>query len=244
MKALSAVVQTDQNRVVVRNTESLDVLRSFTCLDGVSELSWSPDSGYLLASMLKRKIVQVFSVADQTWTCKIDEALAGLTHACWAPDSRHVLTRSEFNLRLSIWSLVRKAVTYIKTPKLMSGSGGIAEEGALVGHGAVKFSHAGTLMAVLSRIECKDVLSIYSVASDSAAAAATGGWELLKQFHIDTEDCVQIEWAPNDAHIICVDTPLQYNVAVYTPSGQKLASYRAYEHALGVKGGGEQLSVG
>ena len=232
--------------MVVRNAESLDVLRTFTCLDAVSELQWSPDSGYLLASQLKRKIVQVFCVADPSWICKIDEALAGLTHATWAPDSRHILTRSEFNLRLSIWSLVRKQVTFIKTPKLMpayhaTGSAAAVEDTAqLGGHGAVQFSHGGSLMAVLSRLECKDVLSIYSVAAD--ANSPTGGWDLLKQFHIDTEDCVQILWGPNDAHIICVDSPLSYNVVIYTPSGQQLASYRAYEHALGVKGSGSGVA--
>jgi len=230
--------QSEQNRVVVRDSESLDVLRTYSCLDVVSELSWSPDSEYLLASQLKRKIVQVFSVADPSWTCKIDEALAGLTHACWAPDSRHILTRSEYNLRLSIWSLVRKQVTYIRTPKLMAALAGSSEDAPVLGgNGGVRFSNGGTLIAVLSRVECKDVLSIYSVAAD--AASPTGGWDLLKQFHIDTDDCVQIEWSPNDAHILCVDSALQYNIAVYTPSGQKLASHRAYEHALGVKGSGQ-----
>lgn len=234
------LASSDQNKVVIRNADSLEVMRTFACLDGVSELVWSPDSEYVLASQLKRKIVQVFCVADPTWICKIDEALAGLTHARWAPDSRHILTRSEFNLRLSIWSLVRKQVTYIKMPKLMPAAPGVplTEDAAqLGGNGAVQFSHGGTLMAVLSRVECKDVLSIYSVAADPASP--TGGWDLLKQFHIDTEDCVQIEWAPNDAHILCIDSSLTYNIAVYTPSGQKLASHRAYEHALGVKGAGQ-----
>lgn len=233
-----SICQSEQNRVVVRDSESLDVLRTYSCLDGVSELAWSPDSEYLLASQLKRKIVQVFSVADPSWTCKIDEALAGLTHACWAPDSRHILTRSEYNLRLSIWSLVRKQVTYIRTPKLMAALAGSSDDAPVLGGNAgIRFSNGGTLLAVLSRVECKDVLSIYSVAAD--AASPTGGWDLLKQFHIDTDDCVQIEWAPNDAHILCVDSALQYNIAVYTPSGQKLASHRAYEHALGVKGAGQ-----
>ena len=35
----------------------------------------------------------------------------------WAPDSRHVLTISEFDLRLTAWSLCDKSVQYIEFPK-------------------------------------------------------------------------------------------------------------------------------
>ena len=90
-------------------------------------------------------------------------------------------------------------------------------------------------MAVLTRVECRDVLNIYSVAADPTSQS--GGWDLLKQFHIDTDDCVQIDWSPDDAQIVCVDSPLTYNICVYTPSGQKLLQHKAYDHALGIKSG-------
>jgi WD40 repeat protein len=234
---------TEQNRIIVRHSETLQTLHSFACLDGVCAVSFAPDSTLIFGAQYKRKIVQVFSLKDPSWNAKIDEALAGLTYAQWAPDSRHIITRSEFNLRLSVWSLVRKSVTYIKQPKIMPpapvenitglGTASVATE---AGNGNnVRFSNSGHFMAVLTRIECKDVLGIYSVAAD--AAAQSGGWDLLRQFHIDTEDCVQIEWSPDDAQILCVDSPLTYNIVVYTPSGQRVLQHRAYEHALGVKAG-------
>jgi len=52
----------------------------------------------------------VKSVNDPVWQAKIDEGLAGLANCFWAPTSRHVLTISQFNLRLTIWSLVDKKV--------------------------------------------------------------------------------------------------------------------------------------
>jgi len=280
------IAATDENRIHIRDSSSLSLLHSFTCLDLIASIQFSPDSCFILATQPKRRIVQVFCVRGDDeeeaevedeggarrvrsrsgvragWSCKIDEALAGLAHAEWAPDSRHILTRSEFNLRLSIWSLVRKNVVYIKYPKLMpsiasradpvpgstaalaaasssssssNGSGSGADTG---GNQCVRFSHSGRHMCVVTRHEGRDWLSIYSVGesgSQAAAASVSGGWELIKQFSIDTEDVAQVEWSPDDSAIICVDTPLQYKICIYTPSGQRLSSYSAYSHALGVK---------
>lgn len=33
------------------------------------------------------------------WTCTIEEGAAGLSSACWAPDSRHILTCADFQVR-------------------------------------------------------------------------------------------------------------------------------------------------
>lgn len=32
------------------------------------------------------------------WKCKIDEGSAGLARVDWSPDSRHILTTSDFNV--------------------------------------------------------------------------------------------------------------------------------------------------
>lgn len=39
------------------------------------------------------------------WICKIDGGLAKIQFAQWMPDSRHILTIDDFNLRASIWNL-------------------------------------------------------------------------------------------------------------------------------------------
>ncbi len=41
---------------------------------------------------------------EPEWTCKIDEGSAGLSEARWSPDSRHILTTSEFNVSHLIFS--------------------------------------------------------------------------------------------------------------------------------------------
>jgi hypothetical protein len=66
---------------------------------------------------------------------------AGLAHARWAPDARHVLTTSEFQLRITVWSLISEQTHYLEFPKY-AGAG-------------CAFSDDGTLMAVLERRDCK-----------------------------------------------------------------------------------------
>ena len=41
------------------------------------------------------------------WTCKIDEGSAVLVSAYWSPDSRHILTTADFQLRLVTCEQIR-----------------------------------------------------------------------------------------------------------------------------------------
>jgi len=117
----------------------------------VSTIEWSPDSNFLLVGVFKRGIAYVKCLNDNEWNCKIDEGLAGLVSCCWTPDSRHVLTVSEFKLRLTAWSLIDKKVCHIKNPKHEKRG--------------VDFSPDGKLMAVAERGEegGKDQIGLYVV---------------------------------------------------------------------------------
>ena len=86
----------------------------------ISLIEWSPDDDFILIFMPKKNQVHLRHInenaiekkeGDQNdhslgWTGKIEESLAGIVHALWAPDSRQILTFSDNNLRLTIWSLV------------------------------------------------------------------------------------------------------------------------------------------
>ena len=129
----------------------------------------------------------------------------------WAPDSRHVLTMSDFQLRITLWSLVSKSVAYIKYPKLAQGG--------------LDFSKDGKFMALAERRECKDYISIFDCSS----------WQLCRHFPVDTNDLAGLMWSP-DGRVLCVwDSVLEYMVMIYSLDGRLLASYSAYGHALGVK---------
>lgn len=75
----------------------------------------------ILVAIEKRSLLYVRNIYDPDWHCKIDEGMAGLEYAHWTPDSRYVLTVSEFNVRMTVWDIqVNKEelnVRYIEGPK-------------------------------------------------------------------------------------------------------------------------------
>ena len=94
---------------------------------------------------------QAFQVCDKEWQCRVNEGVAGMTSALWCPDSRHILTVSDFHLSLTVWPLHTPNKNYvIKKPK--------ADVPPV-------FSEDGTLLAVATRLECKDHLAIYDTVS-------------------------------------------------------------------------------
>jgi hypothetical protein len=82
----------------------------------------------------------VKSLHDNDWQCKIDEGLAGLSSCTFGPTSSHVVTMSEFKLRMTVWSLNDKSVSYIRNPKFDCGQG-------------MDYSMNGKLMALIEKNE-------------------------------------------------------------------------------------------
>eukprot|EP00741_Cyanophora_paradoxa_P000029 tig00000057_g27.t1 len=199
-------------RLVVRDVETLQIVQAFTCQDAISEVEWSADSKYILCALYKRSLVQIWSVEQPDWYCKIDEGPARIVYARWSPDGRHVLTVADFQVRLAVWSLVNKSCTHIKYPKFGSAAG-------------IDFSKDGRWMALAVRRDCKDYVQIY----------ACDTWELVKQFQVDTTDLAGLSWSPDGYHICVWDTPTEYKVLVYVPDGTLASKYQAYENALGVR---------
>ncbi|XP_004607262.1 WD repeat-containing protein WRAP73 [Sorex araneus] len=200
-----------QYRLVVRDVRSLQVLRLFACLDRVQHLEWSADSLFLLCAMYKRGLVQVWSLEQPEWHCRIDEGSAGLVASCWSPDGRHVLNTTEFHLRITVWSLCTKSVSYIKYPKA-------CQQG-------IAFTLDGRHMAVAERRDCKDYVSVF----------VCGDWQLLRHFETDTQDLAGVAWAPNGCVLAVWDSCLEYKILLYSLDGRLLATYCAYEWSLGIK---------
>ncbi|XP_077998010.1 WD repeat-containing protein WRAP73-like [Glandiceps talaboti] len=200
-----------QYRLIVRDIKTLQILQLYTCLDAVQYIEWSSDSMFILCGMYKRGIVQVWSLEQPEWTCKIDEGSAGLIAVRWSPDGRHILTTADFNLRITVWSLVNKSVSYIKYPKDAKP--------------AMDFSKDGKYMALAERRDCKDFISVF----------VCNTWQLVKHFETDTRDLAGISWSP-DGRVLCVwDTPLEYKLLLYLADGRCVATYSAYDWALAIK---------
>lgn len=200
-----------QHRLIIRDATTLIIGRLFTCLDAIQYIEWSSDSQFIVCGMYKRSLVQIWSMEQSEWTCKIDEGSAGLIDLRWSPDSRHILTTADFHLRITVWSLVNKSVSYIKHPKPCPFG--------------MDFTKNGKYLAVAERRDCKDFVSIFDCTS----------WQLLKHIDTETDDLGGLQWSP-DGNVLCVwESCLMYKVLIFSLDGRCLATYRAYDLALGIK---------
>jgi len=191
------------------------VVRRFSCMDNVEGIDWSQDSTMVMCAQYKRSQVQVFSVEDRGFNCRVSEGVGGLVYATFAPDGQHLITVADFQLHLSVWSLPDQTQRCFMNPKLTSAQG-------------FRFSQDGQFMAVAHRRECKDSVAVYSTAK--------GRWAKLQHFTVATTDLEEIAWTADNDGIIVRDCPIQYRLLVYNPAdGSLLARYCAYEHALGIK---------
>ncbi len=46
--------------------------------------------------MPKSGKVEAKSMEDEDWSCKIEDSASGILHARWSPDSRSILTFSDY----------------------------------------------------------------------------------------------------------------------------------------------------
>ena len=60
---------------------------------------------------------QVWSVQDSDWACKVDEGPAGIDRVCWSSDGQHLIIVTDFQIRLTIWSLRDRSCVHVVGPK-------------------------------------------------------------------------------------------------------------------------------
>ncbi|OQR95704.1 WD repeat-containing protein WRAP73 [Thraustotheca clavata] len=206
-------------RLSIRDADfGMSVVQVFTCVDMISSVQWAPHTNgdgtemqLVLCAMYKRALVQVFSILDPSWQCKIAEGICGLIGAKWTPDTQHIITISDFRIHATVWSLVDTSKYVIRQPKL--------------GNDGFTFSPDGMFLAVAERSECKDMIGIYNVDT----------WEMVSHFDVASYDLVEITWTMDGRAIFIRDTHLEYRFLLYSPDGTLLQTYEAYQNALGIK---------
>jgi hypothetical protein len=70
-------------RLVIRDVETLKVVQIYSCVDKIHRIDWSAGSRHVLCGLYDRATVQVWSVDDPDFACKIDEGPAGVAHCRW-----------------------------------------------------------------------------------------------------------------------------------------------------------------
>lgn len=61
------------SRLSIIDAHSLEIFRVCSCVDKIEQCVFSPDSAYILCALFARNAVQVFSVFDMDWNCRINE---------------------------------------------------------------------------------------------------------------------------------------------------------------------------
>ncbi|XP_069691203.1 WD repeat-containing protein WRAP73-like [Periplaneta americana] len=169
------------NKLTVRNTVTFEQFHTYTCIDVIKYFEWSPDNRYILCALYQHSTVQVFSLRNHDWKCKIRDAAYGIVKVCWSPDSRHILTTAEFHISICIWSLVLHSVKYIDCLKEISSQ-------------SLAFTSDGTSLAVVGDQGSVDTIFIYSTTS----------WLLKKQIPCVGPDKIGgITWT-RDNTAVCV----------------------------------------
>lgn len=198
--------------LVIREVPSLKIYCTFLCPETIGYIEWSSDSLFVLCVLPQiSRSTKVFSLEDPSWDCTINEGMAGVSSSKWTPDGRHILTISENNVKLNLWSLITQASYYIPNPKDLKD--------------CVDFSSDDQFIAVATRYQYKDYITILYC----------DYWAEIKQFELETTDCSMIRFSPNIRCIAVADTVLQYTIYIYSLIGEKMAKYEPYKHSLGVR---------
>jgi len=199
------------NSLIIYDNEELKVIQKFSFQNPISKFLWSPDSSLVLIAFYKTGICEVRSISNPKWTCTINESQSGITNCLWTPDSRKIILFNDFNVRMSIWSLVDKSTIYINSPKF--------------NNKCLLFSENGNFMALAERNNGKDFIGIYF----------TGDFSLVSHFQVDTFDLEDLLWTKDSTSLIVIDTPLEVKFMVYSPTGNLITTQEPYLYGLGIE---------
>lgn len=195
---------------IYRNSQPVERLQLFACIDKIESFDFSPDEQYVLCTLPARSCVQVFCIADPNWKCRINEGPAGLISSAWTPDSRNVITESDFGIQISVWSLTDNSQSIITFPKPTTKLHSIIAHHNRAVSPTYAFSDSQQFLVVVHRMELQDYIGIYSL---------NPLIEVIK-FRSRSADICCIQWLPLDTHIVAIDSPIYHKCCVYSPAGE------------------------
>ncbi|KAI0080278.1 YVTN repeat-like/Quino protein amine dehydrogenase [Panus rudis PR-1116 ss-1] len=168
----------------------------------ITHASWSCDSEYVLAACARRNVVNVFKLRDESWSARLDAGVEGLIRAEWAPDGRSIICFSNWGLRVTIWSLVSGAATYIRFP--LHPDRGYA------------FRADGRYFILAERHKSKDTLGVYDT---------TDSFRLVRHFPLPTSALSSLSLSPNGNHVAVWEGMLEYKLHIVSLTGDVLGSF-------------------
>ncbi|KAI0653693.1 YVTN repeat-like/Quino protein amine dehydrogenase [Cubamyces menziesii] len=168
----------------------------------ITHAGWSCDSEYVLGACAKTGVVSVFKLRDEEWSARIEAGAEGLMKAEWAPDGRTVLCFSEWGLRVTMWSLVTGAATYIQYP--IHPDRGYA------------FRQDARYFVLAERHKSKDTLGVYD---------AHEAYRLVRHFPLPTGSLASLSLSPTGNYLAVWEGPLEYKLYIVTLAGNILGTF-------------------
>ncbi|XP_076247470.1 WD repeat-containing protein WRAP73 isoform X2 [Calliopsis andreniformis] len=196
-----------QANLIIKSSKKLEIIHLFVFTDIIEYFEWSRNSEYILCANIKKAIIQVYSIHYPDWKFKLVEGSAGLESVTWSPDSKHILTLSDFNIQISVWSLENRNVTHIQNMKSSFHK--------------LHFSPDGSKLAVVVSNENQDSIEIYK----------TDTWKLSKKLICGRLSSIDgILWSPNsellsiwssfssEIKLIVYSSVLERDIGVFYPT--------------------------
>lgn len=118
--------------------------------------------------MYKYIYFQVFLLSDSKWICEIIPTKLGLSEIIFSNDSRYILTATNFNLFIAIYSLVDDKILYLQNPKDINSCSAFGDD--------------IPLFIYIHTHQSKDILNIVD----------TSEWKVINQFNLKTQDCSKV----------------------------------------------------
>ncbi|KAF3426059.1 hypothetical protein E2986_13246 [Frieseomelitta varia] len=214
-----------QTNLTIRDYKKFDIIHSFVFPDIIEYIEWSRNSEYILCANIKKTIVQVYSIRYPEWKYKLTEGSAGLESVTWSPDSKYILTLSDFNIQISIWSLENQSVTHIQNVKSSFNK--------------LYFTPDGNKLAVVVSIEGNNNIEIYK----------TDTWKLSKKLICGRLNSIDgLCWSPN-SELLCIwssfsnemkliiySSTFEKDIAVFHPAQTVNLSEMEYTNYKDLKG--------
>ena len=217
------------HRLVIRDAESMQILSLFNNPSAATYLEWSADSQLVLCACYStskwakggRAWIRCYRYLDgmpllsdnnenvavsdgDEWSASIDEGIAGMVKCRFSPDGRHILSWSDYQLKLTIWPLIvsssGQSAHYVKYPK---------------SDRCFDFRPDGRYFAYCERAEGnKDFVGVVDMQSLT----------MVKHFALQTTNAESLHWSPDGAYLALVENALEYRVLIYTPVGHLVHS--------------------
>ena len=197
--------------LIIYDNKYLKPYQNFSFCDFIEDIQWSKNSELILVGLYNRARCEIRNIENSKWYCSIDEGVKGMKYSLFSPDSLHILSICDHNIKLSIRSLVDKSLLYINFPKF-------AKKG-------LSFSSKGNFMALAERNEAKDYIGIYYV----------NKWTCIKKFLVETEDLQDVKWTYDNSALLIPDIPTLCILYIYSPIGDLISKIEMYQYKMGIK---------